>query len=230
MAELTVANYLAALQDDPWAADAFEGLAAALRSNDRARTGDDPVRLLEFARRSHEVRGETFAAAKLIEQELTLTGSDPEFAAVLWRELGRLRREDLMDDAGALEAYEKALAISPSDEDVQRAIDLDAAFGLRELPMFSWPPRDHPELGTASSLASAWGAMARRTHREHPLSLLLVFGEAVHQRVHEISVDAAQASAKEEARPRIVFSAAIADLMASAIARRALWAVLRDVR
>jgi len=131
MAELTVANYLAALQDDPWARDAFEGLALALASKDGARTGDDPVRLLEFARRNHEVRGESFAAAKLIECELALSDSDPDFAVVLWRELGRLRREDLMDDAGAIVAYEKALELRPSDEDVQRALEQIKAVGER---------------------------------------------------------------------------------------------------
>ena len=123
MAELTVANYLAALQDDPWDQSAVQGLDEALSSGDPKRLGDDPVRLLEFARRNHEVRGEAYAAAKLIECELRLVVGDPDFAAVLWRELGRLRREDLMDDAGAKVAYEKALELRPGEEEVQRALE-----------------------------------------------------------------------------------------------------------
>ncbi|MFT3922722.1 MAG: tetratricopeptide repeat protein [Myxococcales bacterium] len=123
MAELTVANYLAALQDDPWDQSAVQGLDEALSSGDPKRLGEDPVRLLEFARRNHEVRGEAFAAAKLIEFELRLVLSDPDFAAVLWRELGRLRREDLMDDEGAKFAYEKALELRPGEEEVQRALE-----------------------------------------------------------------------------------------------------------
>jgi hypothetical protein len=70
MAELTVANYLAALQDDPWDQTAIQGLGEALASGDPQRVGEDPVRLLEFARRHHEVRGEAFAAAKLMEYEI----------------------------------------------------------------------------------------------------------------------------------------------------------------
>src|SRR5687768_8908035 len=122
MAELTVANYLAALQDDPWDQNAIQGLGEALASGDPIRVGDDPVRLLEFARRHHEVRGESFAAAKLMEFEIGLVNNDPDFAAVLYRELGRMRREDLMDDAGAKDAYGRAIQLRPNDEDVERAL------------------------------------------------------------------------------------------------------------
>jgi tetratricopeptide (TPR) repeat protein len=123
MADLTVANYLAALQDDPWDQDAFRGLNDVIASGDQERLGKDPVRLLEFARRNHEVRGESLAAAKLMESEIGLVASDPDFAAVLYRELGRIRRDELMDDAGAREAYAKALELRPGDEEVQRTIE-----------------------------------------------------------------------------------------------------------
>jgi golgin subfamily B member 1 len=123
MADLTVANYLAALQDDPWEQAAFDGLAEVLATGDLARVGKDPVRLLEFARRNHEVRGESFAAAKLMESEISLVSGDPDFAAVLYRELGRIRRDELMDDAGARAAYARALELRPGDEEVQRLIE-----------------------------------------------------------------------------------------------------------
>ncbi|MDB4977809.1 MAG: domain protein putative component of TonB system, partial [Myxococcaceae bacterium] len=131
MAELTVANYLAALQDDPWDQSAIHGLNDALRSGDAKRTGDDPVRLLELARRNHEVRGESLAAAKLMAVEVSLLATDPDFAAVLWRELGRVRRDDLMDDEGAREAYEQALKLRPGDEEVERALEQLAQVGNR---------------------------------------------------------------------------------------------------
>ncbi|HEY6882058.1 MAG TPA: hypothetical protein VI299_28710, partial [Polyangiales bacterium] len=123
MAELTVANYLAALQDDPWDQRAMQGLNEALASGDPTRTGEDPVRLLEFARRNHEVRGENLAAAKLMAVEVTLVSTDPDFAAVLWRELGRVRRDELMDDEGAREAYQHALSLRPGDAEVEQAIE-----------------------------------------------------------------------------------------------------------
>jgi golgin subfamily B member 1 len=123
MAELTVANYLAALQDDPWDQSAMQGLNEALASGDPRRTGDDPVRLLEYARRNHEVRGENLAAAKLMAVEVSLVATDPDFAAVLWRELGRVRRDELMDDEGAREAYQHALKLRPGDEEVEQALE-----------------------------------------------------------------------------------------------------------
>jgi tetratricopeptide (TPR) repeat protein len=131
MAELTVANYLASLQDDPWDQVAFQGLNDVIASGDQTRLGKDPVRLLEFARRNHEVRGESLAAAKLMEGEIALVGSDPDFAAVLYRELGRIRRDELMDDTGAREAYTKSLELRPGDEEVQRTLEQMEQVGAR---------------------------------------------------------------------------------------------------
>jgi len=131
MSELTVANYLATLQDDPWDQKALEGLKEALQSSDSARLGKEPVRLLEFARRNHEVRGESFAAARLMELEISLVEGDPDFAAVLYRELGRIRRDELMDDAGAQEAFEHALVLRPGDEEVQRTLEQIQQIGPR---------------------------------------------------------------------------------------------------
>ena len=131
MAELTVANYLAALQDDPWDHEAFGGLNEVIASGNQERLGKDPVRLIEFARRNHEVRGESLAAAKLMESEIALVASDPDFAAVLYRELGRIRRDELMDDTGAREAYAKALELRPGDDEVQRTLEQMEQVGAR---------------------------------------------------------------------------------------------------
>ena len=123
MASLTVSNYLAMLQDDPENRESFEGLRDALASGDPARVGDQPMRLLEAARHQHEKHGETQAVAWLIELECLHDDDDPRFQSALYKELGRLKHEELLDDAGALEAYRKALELKPGDEDVEIAIE-----------------------------------------------------------------------------------------------------------
>lgn len=122
MASLTVANYLGMLQDNPEDQTAFDGLREALQSGDPERVGEQPLRLLEAARHSHERRGDFAATAWLIELEVGLSEDDPGFQAVLLKELGRLRREELLDDTGAAEAYRQALALQP-DDDVEIAVE-----------------------------------------------------------------------------------------------------------
>ena len=104
MSELTVANYLGALQQAPYSEDALEGLLQLLTSPTDGEPSP-PLPLLEFARHGHEVRGEMFAAARLIEIEVVLVDDDPNFEAALWKELGRIRREELLDDAIALLSF-----------------------------------------------------------------------------------------------------------------------------
>src|SRR5688500_7715895 len=125
MAPLTVSNYLGMLQEDPDDATALEGLRAAISGEDPQRA----VRLLEAARQGHQPRGELRASAALIELETQLVQGDPDLEAALWKELGRLRHEDLLDDAGALEAFRQALARRPGDEEVQDAIESITAAG-----------------------------------------------------------------------------------------------------
>lgn len=123
MAPLTVSNYLAMLQDNPDDAEAYAGLREALASGDPKLLGDEPVRLVELARVGHERRGETRASAWLIELQTLLVHDDPDLEAALWKELGRLQHEELLDDAGSKAAYEKALELRPGDDDIQAAID-----------------------------------------------------------------------------------------------------------
>jgi len=123
MASLTVANYLGMLQDDPEDPSAFEGLREALQSGDPERVPESPLRLLEAARHAHEKRGELQAVAWLIELEANISEDDPSFQAALYKELGRIRHEELLDDPGAIEAYQKCLAINGEDEDVELAVD-----------------------------------------------------------------------------------------------------------
>ncbi len=123
MAALTVSNFLGMLQADPYDGAAVQGLAEALSSGDPARIGDNPVRLLEMARVGHERRSELSAAAALIEVEALIVTDDPDFRAALYKELGRLRHEDLLDDEGAKEAYKKCLELRPGDYEVEEVIE-----------------------------------------------------------------------------------------------------------
>ncbi|MBO6937852.1 MAG: tetratricopeptide repeat protein [Deltaproteobacteria bacterium] len=123
MASLTVANYLGQLRDDPDDASAFQGLAEALSSGDAAIVGEQPLRLLEAARHGHERRGELQAVAWLIRLETSLTEDDPGFQAVLYKELGRLCHEELLDPEGAVAAYRNALELQPEDEEVEMALE-----------------------------------------------------------------------------------------------------------
>ena len=121
MGGLSVANYLGMLQEDPENTEVYESLRSALSNGESA--GDDPVRLLEHARILHEQRGELRAAAWLIELEAPLISDDPDLEAALFKELGRLRHEELLDDEGAKEGYERALALRPGDTEIQEAIE-----------------------------------------------------------------------------------------------------------
>ncbi len=121
MAPLTVSNYLGLLQEDPDNQQAVDGLRTAISNGESP--GESPVRLLEMARMQHEQRGELRAAAWLIELEAPLISDDPDLEAALFKELGRIRHEELLDDEGAKGAYLRALALRPNDHEVQEAIE-----------------------------------------------------------------------------------------------------------
>ncbi|TNF60325.1 MAG: tetratricopeptide repeat protein [Deltaproteobacteria bacterium] len=123
MSELTVANYLGLLLEDPYDTQLIEGLRELLKSPEPANDGQDPLRLIEAARGGHERRGEFLAASWLMELESELVAEDPGFQKVLVKELGRVRRDELMDDQGALAAYEKLGGLGSEDPEVAQAVD-----------------------------------------------------------------------------------------------------------
>jgi tetratricopeptide (TPR) repeat protein len=123
MSELTVANYLGLLLEDPYDTQLVEGLRELLKSPEPANDGQDPLRLIEAARGGHERRGEFLAASWLMELESELVAGDPGFQKVLVKELGRVRRDELMDDQGALAAYEKLGGLESEDPEVAQAVD-----------------------------------------------------------------------------------------------------------
>ena len=123
MSDLTVANYLGLLLEDPYDAQLIEGLRGSLRGPKPDDDAQDPLRLLEAARGGHERRGEYLAASWLIELEAELVADDPAFQKVLIKELARLRRDELMDDQGALDAYEQIGGAASDDPEVVQAVD-----------------------------------------------------------------------------------------------------------
>ncbi|MDH4282548.1 MAG: tetratricopeptide repeat protein, partial [Myxococcales bacterium] len=123
MSELTMASYLGLLLEDPYDPELIEGLRELLDGPKPANDSEDPLRLLEAARGGHERRGEFLAASWLMELESELVGDDPDFQKVLVKELGRIRRDELMDDRGALAAYEKLGGRDSDDAEVAQAVD-----------------------------------------------------------------------------------------------------------
>ncbi len=114
---LKLSNYLGILRDDPEDESAHEALKALADTRDPERLGDQPVRLLEAARQAHEAKGELSAVARLIEVEALLIDGDQAFATSLWKELGRLRGDELLDAQGARQAYDNALRLTPEDSE-----------------------------------------------------------------------------------------------------------------
>ena len=123
MSELTLAKYLGLLLEDPYDTELIDGLREFLKSPQPANDGQDPLRLLEAARGGHERRGEFLAASWLMELETELVDDDPDFQKILVKELGRVRRDELMDDRGALVAYQKLGGLESDDPEVAQAVD-----------------------------------------------------------------------------------------------------------
>src|SRR5690349_8085722 len=119
---LRLSNYLGILRDDPFDADALAGLQQLIELRDTERLGEQPVRLLEKARQGHEDRCEMVAVAALLEAEASLVDDDSAFAGRLWKELGRVRADSLLDPDGSRTAYDRALALMPGDTEIEEAI------------------------------------------------------------------------------------------------------------
>ncbi|MET0387169.1 MAG: hypothetical protein ABW321_14470, partial [Polyangiales bacterium] len=120
--ELRLQQYIGALESDPDDPALIAGITGLIERRDRERLGDEPERQLELARQSHELRGEYATVARLIEAEIGLVTSDRLLAASLFKELGRLRAEYLLDPGGARLAYEEALSRKPDDSESSDAL------------------------------------------------------------------------------------------------------------
>ncbi|MGF1466213.1 MAG: hypothetical protein ACFCGT_08765 [Sandaracinaceae bacterium] len=122
MASQTVSHLLGTLERDPDNEDALTQIAE-LSNNGAGTLGAEDRPLLERARQTHESRGEFRALAELLELEARLTENDPDRVAGLLRELGRIYREELLDDDRARAACERARQLRPGDAEIQSALD-----------------------------------------------------------------------------------------------------------
>ncbi|MCZ7679509.1 MAG: tetratricopeptide repeat protein [Sandaracinaceae bacterium] len=122
MASQNVSHLLGTLQKDPDNEEALQALAALVDDGAPSTLDDDAVRLLERARQGHDARAEYRAVAQLLELLARFSDHDPDRAASLLKELGRVYREELLDDERAKLAYERALALRPGDDDIQDAL------------------------------------------------------------------------------------------------------------
>ena len=122
MASQNVSRLLGTLDRDPDNEEALSGLADLAENGVRELTSEDRA-LLQAARNTHEQRGEYRPLAQLLEIEAHLTDGDPDRKAELLQELGRIYREELLDDAKARVAYERALQLRPGDDDITEAVE-----------------------------------------------------------------------------------------------------------
>lgn len=116
----TIRKALGELQSDAESAAAWECLGSAVEP-DVAQREPDVLSLLAAARDAHAERGEWEAVEQLLAIEVRLSPSDEERLALLM-ELSRVRSQELLDESGALAAYERVLQIQPDDELAQAAI------------------------------------------------------------------------------------------------------------
>jgi tetratricopeptide (TPR) repeat protein len=134
MSANSIRNALGLLQDDPDRAEAWAKLREALGVSDDGNrialpsdvNAADTANLLEQARASHASRREHDAVAGLLAFEAMLArGSDRE--AGLVAELGRVRDEETLDDAGARAAYERLLELRPGDAKAEEFLETSDA-------------------------------------------------------------------------------------------------------
>ncbi len=123
MASQNVSHLLGTLQKDPENEEALSALGALIDDGVPDALDAEAVGLLERARQGHDARAEYRALAQVLELLVRLSIDDPDRAAGLLTELGRVYREELLDDARAQAAYERALSLRPGDDEIQDAIE-----------------------------------------------------------------------------------------------------------
>src|SRR5580692_8420917 len=136
MSAKTIRKALGTLQDDPDHARAWTELAEALGFTsvdaplspdaDRGMTLEELAKLLEAARRAHEMRREYDAVARILEFEVAVAhGTEKE--AALEVERARVLDDEVLDDARAVSAYERLQKLRPGDVAAEEAIEKSAA-------------------------------------------------------------------------------------------------------
>jgi tetratricopeptide (TPR) repeat protein len=136
MSAKTIRKALGTLQDDPDHARAWTELAEALgftsvdaplsSGADQGMTLEELAKLLEAARRAHEMRREYDAVARILEFEVAVAhGTEKE--AALEVERARVLDDEVLDDARAVSAYERLQKLRPHDSAAEEAIEKSTA-------------------------------------------------------------------------------------------------------
>ncbi|MGD0530023.1 MAG: hypothetical protein ABSE49_33115, partial [Polyangiaceae bacterium] len=121
MSAKTIKSALGLLQDDPDHGQAWQQLKAEVEG-DPGMNPEELGKLLEAARRAHDLRRETEAVGRMLAIETAAARGGPREAELV-AELARVRDEDLLDDTGAREAYELLTALRPGDASAAEAVE-----------------------------------------------------------------------------------------------------------
>ena len=136
MSDNGIRNALGILQDEPDNEQAWSELRESLGYSAEGGTldtgkmvPDELARLLEAARKAHEMRREHEAVAELLEIEAALAASmkATERESELVAELARVRDDVLLDDERAVLAYKRLLTLRPGDTNAEEAIERSEA-------------------------------------------------------------------------------------------------------
>ncbi len=122
MSAKTIRSALGLLQDDPENEKAWEQLKGDVAAADLDMSADELSKLLEAARRAHEMRREYDAVASMLEVEVAAS-KDTEKKIELQTTLAKLLDEELLDDERAVLAYMELLELKPGDQVAEEAIE-----------------------------------------------------------------------------------------------------------
>lgn len=126
MSAKTIRSALGLLQDDPENDKAWAQLRADVGAADLDMTPDELTKLLEAARRAHEMRREYEAVAAMLEIEVGAT-KDTARKIELHAAIAKVLDEDLLDDERATLAYMELLELKPGDTAAEEAIERSEA-------------------------------------------------------------------------------------------------------
>ena len=135
MSAKTIRSALGQLQDDPENAEALASLRAALGWNEENGSVTyveedlpraDLEKLLEAARKAHEMRREYDAVASLLRLESAFAEGTANELPLL-EELARVCDDELLDDEAAAKVYEKILGLAPGQDHAEEALERSTA-------------------------------------------------------------------------------------------------------